>query len=246
MLIDVHCHLDLIEKEGKDIEKVISNAKNFALIITNGTHPESNRKVLEYSKKYKIVKPALGLYPGHALELSEKEIDKELEFIKKSKPFAIGEVGLDLKHYANLDKQKKAFKKFIELAKELDIPLLVHSWNAERETLDFLEESKAKKVVMHCFTGNSELIKKGVSLGYYFSIPTAVVKSKTFRKLVKRIPLNKILTETDAPYLSPIEDKINEPSFIKYSIQKISEIKKVTPEELEKIIFMNYQTLFLK
>jgi TatD DNase family protein len=245
MLVDVHTHLDLIEKEGKDIDVIIKNAKGFAAIISNGTRPESNRKVLEYAKKYKNVKPALGIYPGHVEELSDKEIEKEIEFIKKSKPFAIGEVGLDLKHYKNLTKQKKYLKKFIQLAKELEIPMLIHSWAAEKETIEFLEKNKAEKVVMHCFCGNKELTDKGLALGYYYTIPTAITKSKTFRKLAKRVPLNRLLTETDAPYLSPREWP-NEPAFIKDSIKKIAEIKKITQEELEKIIYMNYQTLFLK
>jgi len=245
MLIDVHTHLDLIEEQGKNIDKVVNN-KEVSIIITNGTDPKSNRKVLEYSKKYDKVKPALGFYPGRVLEYTEAQIDEEIKFIKSSKPVAIGEVGLDLKHYGEIEKQQIALKKLIELSNELEIPLLVHSWGAEKEVIDFLEENKAKKIVMHCFTGNKELTEKALELGYYFSIPTSIVKSKTFRKLAKRVPLNKLLTETDAPYLSPVEGEINEPSFIKYSIKKIAEIKGIDEEELEKMIFINYQNLFLK
>ncbi len=245
MLVDVHCHLDLLEKE-KNIDKVIKNTKDLAVIITQGTSPESNRKVLEYSKKYKIVKPALGLYPDKAVKLSDKEIDEEIKFIKKQKPFAIGEVGLDNFRVENLERQKQVFKKFIKLSNELKIPIIVHSRKAEEETIQVLQENKAKKVLMHCFSGNKEQTDKALELGYYFSIPTSVVRSKTFRKLAKRVPLNRILTETDAPYLSPIEGEINEPSYIKYSIKKIAELKKVTPEELEKIIYMNFQKLFLR
>ena len=245
MLVDVHCHLDLMEGK-KDLDKAISNAENFSAIITQGTGPESNRKVLEYAKKYKIVKPALGMYPDKAIELSDKEMEGEIKFIKKSKPFAIGEVGLDNFRVENLERQKEVLKRFIKLAKELNIPIIIHSRNAEKETLDFLEENKAEKVLMHCFSGNKELTEKGINLGCYFSIPTSIVRSKTFRKLAKRLPLNRILTETDAPYLSPIEDEPNEPAFIKHSIKKIAELKKITEEELEKIIYMNYQNLFLK
>lgn len=244
MLIDVHCHLNLLEKQ-KDLDKVMNNAKDFYCIISNSTDPKSNRKNLEYPKKYKNVKVALGMYPEHAVELTDKEINDEIKFIKKSKPFAIGEVGLDNFRVKNIKRQKEVFSKFIELSIELDIPVIVHSRNAELETLETLEENKAKKVIMHCFSGNKELVERGVNNGYYFTIPTLVVKSKTYRKLVARVPLNRLLTETDAPYLSPIENEANEPVFIKESLKKIAEIKKITVEELEKIIYMNFQNLFL-
>ena len=245
MLVDVHCHLDLLEKQ-KDLEEVMKRAKDFYCIISNSTDPKSNRKNLEYIKKYKNVKIALGMYPSHAVELTDEEIDDEIRFIKKNKPFAIGEVGLDNFRVKNMERQKEVFSKFIRLSKELNIPVIVHSRDAELETLETLEESKAEKVVMHCFSGNKELVERGVKNGYYFTIPTSVVKSKTFRKLVSRVPLNRILTETDAPYLSPIENEPNEPAFIKESLKKIAEIKKITVEEMEKIIYMNFQNLFLK
>jgi len=246
MLVDVHLHLDFFEEPERG--KVIKRAKenNVKVIISNGTNLEKNKKVLELSKKYDIVKPAFGLYPTEAESMSEKEINETLEFIEKNNPIAIGEVGLDLNHGKNLEKQKQVLRQFIELAKKLDIPIIVHSWKAEKETVEFLKQNKAKKVILHCFCGNAELTKEAEELGYLFSIPTSIVKSKTFRKLAKRIQLKAILTETDAPFLSPYEGKRNEPSYVKETIKKISEIKHITEEELEKIIFMNYQNLFAK
>jgi len=244
MLIDVHTHLDFPDFK-KDLDKVISRCKNFAVIISNGTDPESNRKVLELSKKFKLIKPALGFYPTDIERATEKEIDKEIEFIKTQKPIAIGEVGLDYFVGKNPEKQKKAFKKFIKLAENLNIPIIVHSRNAEQDTLNVLEESKYKKVIMHCFSGNAEQTKKASDFGYYFSIPTSIVRNKSFKKLVKRIDIKNILTETDAPFLSPYEDKKrNEPSFIKESIKKISEIKKISPKKIEKKIYENYKRMF--
>ena len=244
MLIDVHTHLDLLEKE-KDLDKVLENSKKVKIIITNGTSPESNRRVLEISEKYEKVKPALGMYPDKAISLTDKEMDKEIKFIKSKKPIAMGEVGLDNYRVKNLEKQKKVLIKFIELSKELDIPIIIHSRKAEEETLDVLEENNAKKVIMHCFSGNKELTERAVALGYYFTIPCTITRNKTFRKLSKRIPLNRLLTETDAPYLSP-RDEANEPAFIEDSIKKIAELKQLNEEELERIIFMNYQNVFLK
>jgi TatD DNase family protein len=243
MLVDIHTHLDLLEKE-KDLDKVI-NKDSVKVIITNGTGPESNRRVLEISKLYKKVKPALGMYPDKAISLTDKEIADEIDFIKTKKPSAIGEVGLDNYRVKNLERQKEVLIKFINLSKELDVPIIIHSRKAEEEVLNLLEKNNAKKVIMHCFSGNKELTEKAVSLGYYFTIPCTVTKNKTFRKLTKRIPLNRLLTETDAPYLSS-RDEANEPAFIEDSIKKIAEIKQLTKKELEKIIFMNYQNIFLK
>lgn len=246
MLIDVHCHLDIEFKE-KDVIEVIKRAKenNFAVIISNGTDPKSNRSVLEISKKYKIVKPALGFYPTTIENSTDDEINKEIEFIKKQKPFAIGEVGLDYFKGTNPEKQKKALKKFIKLAESLNIPIIVHSRNAEEDTIKILEESKYKKVIMHCFSGNAEQTKKASDLGYYFSIPTSIVRNKSFKKLVKRINIKNILTETDAPFLSPYENiRRNEPIFIKETIKKIAEIKKISEENIENQIYENYKRIF--
>ena len=246
MLIDVHTHLDFPEFD-EDLEEVIERAKSldFSILITNGTGPASNRKVLEISKKYDIVKPALGIYPSTAIELSDKAIEEELKFIKKNKPIAIGEVGLDNYRVKNLEKQKEVLTKIAKLSRELDIPLIVHSRKAEEETINLLEKLKIKKVIMHCFSGNGELTERGIKNGWMFSIPAMVITSKTYRKLAKRVPTNQILTETDAPFLSSIKGERNESSNIKAAVKKISELKKITSEELEKIIYANFQRMFI-
>ncbi len=246
MLVDVHAHMDFDEFE-KDLSKVIERAKknNFVAIISNGINLESNKKVLELSKKYPIIKPAFGFYPVAAEKSSKGKIDETLKFIEESNPIAIGEVGLDLRSGKKLEKQKEVLKKLIQIANKKDIPIIVHSWKAEKEAIELLEENNAKKVLLHCFFGNKELTERAVNNGWMFSVPTSVVKTKTLKKLVKRVPLNRILTETDAPLLSPYEDnKINEPSFIKESIKKIAEVKGITEEELEKAIYENYQKFF--
>ena len=247
MIVDVHCHLDY-KQFDKDRDEVIKRAKenNVKIIISNGTDLESNKKVLELSKKYDIVKPAVGLYPVEAESMPEEEINETLDFIKNNKPLAIGEVGLDLHEGKNIEKQKEVLKKLIKIANEKEIPIILHSRKAEGQMIELLKETKPKKVILHCFCGNKELTEEAESLGCLFSIPTSITRTKTFRKLAKRIQLKSILTETDAPFLSPYEGKRNEPSFIKESIKKIAEIKKITEEELEKIIFMNYQNLFKK
>ena len=247
MLVDVHCHLDFKEFE-KDLPKVIERAKKNGLkaIISNGTNLERNKKVLEISRKYEIVKPAFGLYPVEAETISTKNLKENIKFIENNNPVAIGEVGLDLHHGKDIEKQKQVLKRMIELSRKLKIPIIVHSRKAEEETIRFLEKNNAKKVIMHCFGGNKELTERAAKNGWMFSIPTSIVRNKSFKKLAKRIPLSQVLTETDAPFLSPYEKKRNEPSFINETIRKLSEVLFLPEERIEKTIYENYKRLFNK
>ena len=247
MLVDVHCHLDFC----KDADKVVENAVNAGVkvIVTSGVSAETNKKALEYAGMYDIVKCSLGLYPPDALTKETGEVvdvDEVIEFIKsnKEKVIAIGEVGLDYKEGKDKQLQKDAFLKMIKLAKELDKPLVVHSRKAEKDVVDMLEESGYKKVVLHCFCGKKNLVKRAADNGWFFSIPTNIVRSEQFQDLVKEVNINQLLTETDAPFLSPYPGKSNEPAFVIESVKKISEIKGFTVEETMKTLFMNYRRLF--
>ncbi|HLC65286.1 MAG TPA: TatD family hydrolase [Candidatus Nanoarchaeia archaeon] len=244
-LIDVHCHLDLCE----DIDSAVERAKEAGVcaIIANGTNPESNLRVLELAKKYDIVKAALGIYPLEGLELSENAFDDLLKFIEKHKDqiIALGEVGVD--YHTIKDKneeQKENFLKIIRLSEKIKKPMIVHSRKAESDVLDILESSNVKKAVMHCFNGNMKLVKRAEDLGYYFSIPTNIVSLKHFQEVVERVQMERILTETDAPWLSPFKGGKNEPAFVAESIKKIAETKKMTHEEIANVVYMNYQRVF--
>ncbi len=253
MLVDVHCHLDF-EGLRERLDKVIENAKKAGVkaIITSGVDPATNKLALEISSKYDIVKPSFGLYPIDALQRQNllKEtinVDKELKFLEKNKDnfIAIGEVGLDLHSGKDIKKQKEVFSKILETAKKLNKTVLVHSRKAELEALDLLESFDMKKVVMHCFTAKKSLVKRAYDLGYYFSIPPIIVRLQQFQQMAEMVDINHILTETDAPFLSPFKDKINEPAFITETIKKLAEIKGMTKTDVENNIWMNYQTLFL-
>ncbi|MBU3942028.1 MAG: TatD family hydrolase, partial [Nanoarchaeota archaeon] len=218
-------------------------------IISNGINYKSNRKTLELSRKYKIVKPALGLYPDDTIKLTEEQIKDELNFIEKNKDkiIAIGEVGLDYKYCKKKQEQelqKEIFLKIINLSKKINKPIIVHSRKAESDVIDILKNSDAKKVMLHCFSGKLKLIKRAAELGYYFSIPTNITHSQHFQKLAELADINKLLTETDAPYLSPYKNRRNEPSFIIEAIKKIAEIKNISINETANNIFMNYQKVF--
>jgi TatD DNase family protein len=253
ILIDVHAHMDWPEIID-DIDAVVERARDAGVkvVIANGVGKDSNRKVLDISEKYEIIKPALGIYPPDALETEEGgnfkgfDVEEELKFIREHDPLAIGEIGLDLKNGKDIDMQKNIFQRQIEIAKEKDIPVIVHSRKAEEHCIDILEQSGYKKVVLHCFNGRKHLIKKAADLGFYFSIPTNIVKSEHFQNLVSMVHISRLLTETDAPWLSPFPGKRNEPAFVIEAVKKIAEIKGMTVEDTANNIFKNYQELFLK
>ncbi|MDO8509178.1 MAG: TatD family hydrolase [Nanoarchaeota archaeon] len=245
MYIDVHCHLDIC----KDIDKIIEEVrkKKIGIIISNGVKPSVNRKILELAKKYKEVKCSMGIYPIDALALSDGEIDEEIKFIRKNKDkvTAIGEVGIDYKEDSeNWDRQKKIFRKFINLSIELNKPIIVHSRKAEKECIEILEELNAKKVVMHCFSGKFSLIERISRNGWFLSIPGNVNHSEQFQNIAKKIDIKNLLCETDAPYLHPLKERDNTPVNVIYSYKKIAELKNMKIKDVEKAIEKNYYRLF--
>lgn len=248
MLIDSHCHLDYFS--GEKLSEIISNARktNTKIIVSNGTNPESNRKVLAISEKYPEVKCALGIYPIDALSFSDEEIDEEIKFIKKNKNkiAAIGEVGIDLKESSDLKKQSENFTKFVRLSKELKKPIIIHSRKAEKEVIEILEKEKAKLVVMHCFCGNFKLVKRILDNNWKITIPTSATRSEHFQKIIELAPMQNLLCETDSPYLHPQKLDNNEPSNIIWSYKKIAEIKKVSLAEVKEKISENYFSIFGK
>ncbi len=253
ILVDVHAHLDFPDFKD-DLQELLSSLKKkgFSAIINNGTNPLTNRSTLELAKKYPIIKPSFGYYPVNVAEDGLEAVDEEIAWIKSHKPFAIGEVGLDYfvgddnpRGDLHKEVQKEAFKKFILLAKELDIPIIIHSRKAEADVISLLEENNAKKVVLHCFMGKRKLILKAANLGYYFSLPVILIRNEQFQWLAANVPLRQLLTETDSPYLGPVKGERNDPSNIILTINKLASIQNMTPEDVANQLFMNYQRLFL-
>jgi len=261
-LIDVHCHINhALFKD--DIDEVIKRAKKVGVtrILLSGVNPEANKEVLEICAKYPdILRASLGIYPIDALGLTPDEVglpyhkgkinlEKEFKFFEENldKITLIGEIGMDF-HWADKEKtykdQAKNFRKIIRFAIKVNKPIVIHSRKAERECLEILEQENKNEipVIQHCFSGRKALIKKGVELGHYFSIPANIKKSQQFETLVKLVPIDQLLTETDSPWLSPY-DKRNEPAFVIESIKKIAEIKGITEEEAAKKVWENYQRI---
>ena len=245
MLIDIHSHIDIC----KDIEAIIENAKKQNVkILTAGTSPKSNREILKLKIKYPEINICLGIYPIDALKISEKEMDSEIEFIKKNKEkiSAIGEVGIDLKHAKedSLETQKENLKRFVNLARELNIPVVIHSRKAEKECIELLEKLNYNKIIMHCFSGNMNLVKRIIKNNWRLSIPANVKYSEHFQKIIEITPIENLFCETDSPFLHPDKKFPNEPSNVIESYKKIAEIKNLSLAEVEKIIEENYKGLF--
>ncbi|MDD5133577.1 MAG: TatD family hydrolase [Candidatus Nanoarchaeia archaeon] len=241
MLVDSHCHLDFFPEE--EISVIV---KRFpGIIIQNAVDINSMKKSLIIAKKYSNVKLAFGVYPTRALELSEKDFEKALSFIRENKDniIALGEIGLEYKESQEREKQIINLKKLLKLAEEIKKPLIIHSRKAELEVLELLKNSKVK-IVLHCFNGNTTAVRTALEYGFYFSVPTNISTSKNLKKLVKIVPIDRILTETDAPYLSPIKGQRNEPLNVKHTIKVIAEIKHITEENVEEQIYRNYKLIF--
>jgi len=264
MLVDVHSHLNHEYFHDK-LDEVIKRAKNAGVkrIVISGVNPSSNKKILEIKKKYPdIVRCTAGIYPIDALGLAPDasglerqtepiDLDQQFEWIKQNKKdfIGIGEVGLDF-HWdkENHEKQIENFKRIIEFAIKIKKPLIIHSRKAEQECFDILNEYKKSnknlKISFHSYQGSKKLLQKIADSGMYFSIPPNIVKLPQSQQIAEIVSMNRILTETDAPWLSPYSDKKNEPAFVVETIKKIAEIKKLTEKEVMNNIWINYVDFF--
>lgn len=253
LLVDVHAHLDFPDFDT-DRDDVLKQCEEVGIkvIVDNGVDVATNRKVLELSKKYSLLKPSFGFYPVHVAEVGIERVKDELSWIENNNPFALGEIGLDYKVgdddlVGNLHKgvQREAFRLFIRLGKKLAVPLIIHSRKAEEDVISILEEENAEKVILHCFMGKKKFVERARDLGYSFSVPVSVVKLDQLQWLVKNVPLKQLLTETDAPYQGPVRGERNTPVNIQFSIKKMAGLLGMTAEDVANQLFMNYQRLFL-
>jgi len=252
-MIDSHCHLDhspLIE----NLDKIISRSKEVGIekLLTISTTSKSFINIINLINLDPIIYGTFGIHPHE----TDKEILSKEKIILKVKSndriIGVGETGLDF-YYNNSNKENqiKSFNNHIEAALNLDIPIIVHSRNAENETLEVLEYYKNKKlkILMHCFTGSKIFAEKLMKFNTFFSASGIITFSNSLdlQNTFKIIPLNRLLIETDSPFLAPIpmRGKKNEPSFIKYTLEKLSIIKNIQINDLDKITTYNFNKLFL-
>ncbi len=251
-MIDSHCHLDQ-EPMYSDLKNVILRSKEVGVekILSICTTKNSFKKIIEIVQFDPIIYGTYGIHPHETDNdnVSKNEIIKNVT--SNTKIIAIGESGLDFYYnHSHKDQQISSFKKHIEASIELNVPIIVHSRNAEKETFDILNTYKKEKpkILMHCFTGSSEFAHKLLTLNSFFSASGIITfkKSEDLRSTFKNIPNDKLLIETDSPYLSPVpfRGKKNEPSFIKYTLEKLAGVKGIEVESIKKITSDNFYKLF--
>jgi len=251
-MIDSHCHLDH-EPLFSNLDSVIQRSKNVGInkILTICTTLDSFIKIKEIIKKDEIIFGTYGIHP-HETKDNKVTSDKIIEEINKNKKIiGIGETGLDF-FYNHSDKvsQINSLEEHIKAAIELKIPLIIHSRNAEKETLEVFNNYKNYnlKILMHCYTGSKKFAEKLLDFNAYFSASGIITfkNSTELQETFKYIPLKKLLIETDSPFLSPEPNrgKKNEPSFVKFTAEKLAYIKDISNSELIKTTTLNFETLF--
>ena len=253
-MIDSHCHLDR-EPLISNLNQVLTRAKDVGLkkLLSICTTSSGYNNILDIVSKDPMIYGTFGIHPH---ETKNYLIEKD-EIVKKvrmnSKIIGVGETGLDF-YYNNSDKdtQLKSFQNHIEAAMDLNIPLIIHSRNAENETYDILKKNYQKnlKILMHCFTGSTDFALNLVPLNAYFSASGIITfkKSTELQETFKKIPEDKLLIETDSPFLSPEPNrgKKNEPSFIKFTAQKLANLRNIEVDRLILLTTNNFNTLFSK
>lgn len=255
MFIDSHCHLTY-KPLFENIDNILENCEKNKItkLLTISTNLQTSKNSILISKKYQNVFCAIGIHPNSSNN-EFKQFDQIKFIAKKSKKIiGIGETGLDyFKHKENKKIQIETFLKHIELAKKLDIPVIVHNRNADNDLLNIISASvknNSVKFLIHCFTGSLEFAQQLLKLGCLISFSGIITfkKSEDLRNVVKKIPLENILIETDSPFLSPepFRGKPNTPVMIKYVAEAVANIKKKTIDEVAKQTTHNFNNFFLK
>ncbi|MDD4909473.1 MAG: TatD family hydrolase [Candidatus Omnitrophica bacterium] len=271
MLTDTHCHLDFPEY-GEDLERVIENARQagIAFIVNIGSSLKSSREAVSLSAKYDFIYAAVGLHPHEWKGFSAADISEVKSLAANKKVVAIGECGLDYHRAHDKERQKQLFSAHIDIAKEKGLPLVIHTRDAHNDTLDILRRAFPEggiRGVVHCFSGDEKVLSECLELGLDISFTCNITypakgfntrrdpadnilqrdkKAEDLRKLVGMIPLERLLLETDAPFLPPQElrGRRNEPAYVKYLADAIAEIKGISFDEVSRQTEANARRLF--
>lgn len=248
---DSHAHLEL-EDFDPDRDQVIERARQAGLnfIVTVGINLSDCRRAVEIADQYEMVYAAVGIHPHDVKEISHDTYDHLGELASREKVVAYGEIGLDFfRNYAPREMQIRRFGEQLDFAHSLDLPVIIHDRQAHRETVELLKGWKGRKRgIVHCFSGDYNLARQCLDLGFYISIPGTVTypKSDELRDVVKRVPLSTLLVETDCPFLAPQvhRGKRNEPAYVVRAAEKIADIKGVSLEEVAMATTGNARDVF--
>ena len=255
MFVDSHCHLDYPEF-SEDFQGMLERASlaGISHMMTICTHVGNFAPVLKISQDHAHIFSTVGTHPHNVEKEPDISVDQLVALASDENVVGFGETGLDYFYeHSPRELQKRQFRIHIEAARKLDLPVIIHTRDAEEDTLAILEDEMAKgtfRALIHCFSASKEFAEKVLDLGLYISISGIVTfkKADDLRDAVKDIPLNRLLVETDAPYLAPIphRGKSNEPAFTALTAQKLAEIKGLSLEEVGRQTTENYFTLFSK
>ena len=255
MIIDSHCHLDKLnyKKNNTTLDNIVQNALNNGVshILSVCVKLDEFEEMFNMIKNYDNIFASCGVHP---LDITES-IDTELlfKFSSNDKVIAIGETGLDYYYdKLNMSIQQESFRKHIDVAKKIRKPLIIHTRSARKDTIDILINEKASDIggVLHCFTETYEMAKKAIDLGFYISISGIVTfkKAHELQDVVKKIPLDRLLVETDSPYLAPVpyRGKENQPAYVKHVAECIATLKDLSFDEVAEATTHNFNKLFIK
>ena len=247
MYIDTHCHLS--REDYDDIDKVIEENKNANIdkIVVSGCSRESIEEVMDLKDKYDMVYVTIGYHPEYADTVTESDLDYLKSLLGEKKIIGIGEIGLDY-HYTkeNKDKQIWLFEEQLKIANAFNLPVVIHSRDATMDTINTLKKYKVKGII-HCFSGSLETANIYISMGFLLGIGGVVTfKNSKLKDVVKEVPLESIVLETDSPYLAPVpfRGKINSSKYLEFIANFIADIKNISVDELAEITSRNASSLF--
>jgi len=247
--VETHTHLDLIKRNTQEVVRDAAE-KKVTKMVTIGIDLESSKIALEFASRFEGVYAAIGFHPHESKFLDEENLKELEELTRKDKVVAVGETGLDYYwNHSTLPCQMEAFKKQINMARKLNLPLIIHDREAHQDTLKILaEEAKGLKILLHCFSGDLNMAKVSIERGYYLGVGGVVTfnNAKKLRAIVKEVSLENLVLETDSPYLAPhpFRGKPNEPKYIPLIAEKIAEIKGISLEKVAKITSKTAQDFF--
>ncbi|MEN8190720.1 MAG: TatD family hydrolase [Thermodesulfobacteriota bacterium] len=253
-LIDSHCHLDMGSYE-KDLEAVLARAKEGGVkrILTIGIDEASSRRAVELARNYPAIRASVGVHPHDVDRINDETLTNLTNLARNNHGLVVayGEIGLDyVKQFSPAHLQKKYFGLQLELARELELPIIIHDREAHDDILDLLEQHGPfdQGGVMHCFSGDKQFAEKVLEFGLHISIPGIVTfnNARDLQEVAESVPLNRLILETDGPFLAPVprRGKRNEPAYLAYTAQKVAELRGITLEVLARETSRNVERLF--
>ena len=254
MIFETHAHYD-DEQFDSGREALLASLPDCGIkrVVNVGASIASTRNSVELAEKYDFIYAAVGVHPSEIEELNEERFNWLRELTKLEKVVAVGEIGLDYywdKEPEVQERQRYWFKRQMELAKEANLPIIVHSRDAAADTLQVMKEAHAEEIpgVIHCYSYSPEIAQEFIKMGYYIGVGGVVTfkNAKKLKETVEQIPLERILLETDCPYMAPepYRGKRNDSRYIPYIVEKIAELKQVSIEEVEEITWRNAMNLY--